>query len=151
MRVSVRTYAEFYFLSTLFAKSRALLENVYSMQTCHLAIGGCIRNRHGCLPNFSLSVNYNCNCSEHLISPAGEFALSARRQNLMHGRVRYSVTSRVLYGLLSFIVDCSLKVFEWKVMRKIYDPIKNQDGGWIIRTNKEIDLLEEDADIVSHI
>jgi hypothetical protein len=42
-------------------------------------------------------------------------------------------------------------VFERKVTRKIYDPIKNQDGGWIIRTNGEIDLLVEVADIVRHI
>jgi hypothetical protein len=42
-------------------------------------------------------------------------------------------------------------VFERKVMRKIYDSIENQDGGWIIRTNEETDLLVEDADIVRHI
>jgi hypothetical protein len=42
-------------------------------------------------------------------------------------------------------------VFERKVMRKIYGPIENQDGGWIIRTNEEIDLLVKDADIVRHI
>jgi len=119
VRASIQMYAEFYFLSMLFAKSRELSENVYSMQTCHPTIEGCIRSRHGCLPNFASSLNYNCCCSEHLISPAGEFALSARRQNLTHGRVRYSVTSRVLYGLLSLFVACSLRVFEWKVMRKI--------------------------------
>ena len=69
----------------------------------------------------------------------------------MHGRDLYSVTSRVLYSLLSLFAACSLKVFERKVMRKIYDSIENQDGGWIIRTNEETDLLVEDADIVRHI
>jgi len=91
VHASVHMYAEFYFLSILFTKSRELSENVYSMQACHPTIVGCIRNRHGCLPNFTLSANYNCCCSEHLISSAGEFALSARRQNLMHGRVLYLI------------------------------------------------------------
>jgi hypothetical protein len=66
----------------------------------------------------------------------------------MHGSVLYSVTSCVLYSLLSLFAACSLRVFERKVMRKIYGPIENQDAGWIIRTNEEIDLLVKDADIV---
>jgi head-tail adaptor len=32
-------------------------------------------------------------------------------------------------------------VLEWKVMRKIHSPIKNEDGRWRIRTNEEINLL----------
>jgi len=38
---------------------------------------------------------------------------------------------------------------EEKVMRKIYNPIKNQDGSW--RTNEETDLLIKHADIVRYI
>ena len=38
---------------------------------------------------------------------------------------------------------------EKNVMRKIYNPIKNQDGSW--RTNKEIDMLIKHADIVRFI
>lgn len=34
-------------------------------------------------------------------------------------------------------------------MRKIYNPIKNQDGSW--RTDEETDLLIKHADIVRHI
>jgi hypothetical protein len=33
-------------------------------------------------------------------------------------------------------------------MRKIYGSRGNQDGGWIIRTNEEIDLLVKNTDIV---
>ena len=41
-------------------------------------------------------------------------------------------------------------MFERKVMRKIYGPIENQDGGWIIRSNEEKVLLVKDADIARH-
>jgi len=34
-------------------------------------------------------------------------------------------------------------------MRKIYNPIKNQDGNW--RTDEETDLLIKHADIVRYI
>jgi hypothetical protein len=111
----------------------------------------CIRNRHRCLPNFTLSVYWHCSYSEHIILPAGEVAVSARRQNVMYGSVLYSLTSCVLYSLLSLFAACSLRVSEIKVMRNIYGPIENQDGGWILRTNEEIDLLVKDADIVRHI
>jgi hypothetical protein len=36
-------------------------------------------------------------------------------------------------------------------MRKIYSPIKNQDGSWRIRTNEEIDLLIKHADTIRYI
>ena len=131
------TYAEFCFLSILFTERREVSENVYSMQTCQHMIGGCIRNWHGRISNFILSFNFHCSCSEPVISLAGEFAISARRQSLIHGRFLYSVRSRVLYSLLSLFAACSLRVFERKVMRKIYGLIENQDEGWIIRTNEE--------------
>jgi len=38
---------------------------------------------------------------------------------------------------------------EKKLMRKIYNPIKNQDGSW--RTNEETDSLIKHADIVRYI
>jgi hypothetical protein len=42
-------------------------------------------------------------------------------------------------------------VFERKVMRKKYGPIKNQDGSWRIGTTEEIDSLIKHADIVRYI
>jgi hypothetical protein len=40
-------------------------------------------------------------------------------------------------------------VSEKKVMTKIYNPIKNQDGSW--RTDEETDLLIKHADRVRYI
>jgi hypothetical protein len=42
-------------------------------------------------------------------------------------------------------------VSERKVTRKIYGPIKNQDGSWRTSTTEEIDLLIKHADIVRYI
>jgi len=36
-------------------------------------------------------------------------------------------------------------------MRKLHGPIQNQDGSGWIRTNEEIDLLTEDADVFRRI
>jgi hypothetical protein len=43
-----------------------------------------------------------------------------------------------------------VRVFESKVTRKISGPIKNQDGTCSIRSNEEIDLLIENADVVRY-
>jgi hypothetical protein len=42
-------------------------------------------------------------------------------------------------------------VFERKVMRKIHEPIKNQDVRWRIRISEETDLLIRHADTVRYI
>jgi hypothetical protein len=41
-----------------------------------------------------------------------------------------------------------LRLYEKKVMRKIYGPIQNQDGSWRMGIIEEIDFLTKDADVV---
>jgi hypothetical protein len=43
-----------------------------------------------------------------------------------------------------------LLIFEWKILRKIYSPVKDQDN-WRIRTNSELDTLSCGLNIVRYI
>jgi hypothetical protein len=43
-----------------------------------------------------------------------------------------------------------LLIFEWKVLRKIYGPVKDRDN-WRIRTNSELDTLTGGVNIVRYI
>jgi hypothetical protein len=38
--------------------------------------------------------------------------------------------------------------FEYRILRKIYDPVQNGDGSWRIRMNYELNKLIENADIL---
>jgi hypothetical protein len=44
--------------------------------------------------------------------------------------------------------ELHLRIFERRILRKIFGPVKNEDGSWRIRTNYE---LIENADIVRFI
>ena len=39
----------------------------------------------------------------------------------------------------------------WKVLRKIFDPTKERDGTWRIKTNDELDKLIRHKNIINHI
>ena len=41
-------------------------------------------------------------------------------------------------------------VFERKVLRKIFDPIKQRDGTWRIKTNNELDDLIRHKNVINH-
>jgi len=40
-----------------------------------------------------------------------------------------------------------LRIFERTILRKIFDPVQNEDGSWRIRMNYELNELIENADI----
>jgi len=42
-------------------------------------------------------------------------------------------------------------VFDMKVLRKIFDPTKERDGTWRIKTNAELDELIRHKNIINHI
>ena len=43
------------------------------------------------------------------------------------------------------------KIFERRILRKIFGPVKNEDGSWIIRMNYELNELIENVDVVRFI
>jgi hypothetical protein len=44
-----------------------------------------------------------------------------------------------------------LRIFECRILRKIFGPVQNEDGSWRIRMNYELNELIENADIVRFI
>jgi hypothetical protein len=44
-----------------------------------------------------------------------------------------------------------LRIFEHRILRKIFGPVQNEDGSWRIRMNYELNRLIENADIVRFI
>jgi len=44
-----------------------------------------------------------------------------------------------------------LRIFERRILRKILDPVQNEDGSWRIRMNYELNKLIENADRVRFI
>jgi hypothetical protein len=47
--------------------------------------------------------------------------------------------------------DEHLRIFEHRILRKIFGPVQNEDGSWRIRMNYELNELTENADIVRFI
>ena len=41
-----------------------------------------------------------------------------------------------------------LRIFEWKILRKIFGPVQDENGIWRIRKNHELNELIGNADIV---
>jgi hypothetical protein len=44
-----------------------------------------------------------------------------------------------------------LRIFERRILRKIFGPVQNEDGSWRIRINYELNELIGNADIVRFI
>ena len=45
----------------------------------------------------------------------------------------------------------NLRIFERRILRKIFGPVQNEDGSWRIRMNYELSELVKNADIVRFI
>ena len=48
-------------------------------------------------------------------------------------------------------IKTKLKVFESKVLRRIYGPTKQRDGTWRIKTNEELKRLIDNKTIINYI
>jgi hypothetical protein len=44
-----------------------------------------------------------------------------------------------------------LRIFEHRILRKIFGPVQNEDESWRIRMNYELNKLRENTDIVKFI
>jgi len=61
----------------------------------------------------------------------------------------------VTYGCAAWTLtnrdEQHLRIFERRILRKIFGPVQNEDGPWRIRMTYELNELIEDADIVRFI
>ena len=64
--------------------------------------------------------------------------------------IRPTVTFGCEVWVLKETVKNKLMVFERKVLRKIFDPIKQRDGTWRIKTNNELDDLIRHKNVINH-
>ena len=66
-----------------------------------------------------------------------------------------SVTPVVTYACETWVLKentkTKLRVFERKVLRRIYGPTKEKDGTWLIKSNEELNRLTGNKNIINHI
>jgi len=65
--------------------------------------------------------------------------------------VRPVVTYACETWVLKENTKIKLKVFERKVLRRIYRPTKRKDGTWRIKTNEELNRLTDNKNIINYI
>ncbi|PSN48468.1 hypothetical protein C0J52_11712 [Blattella germanica] len=65
------------------------------------------------------------------------------------------IRSVVVYGCVSWTLNSNdkhlLRIFERKILRRIYGPVCGNNGEWRIRTNRELEQLMKNEDIVRFI
>jgi hypothetical protein len=62
-----------------------------------------------------------------------------------------SIRPVVTYGCEAWTLtdrDEHLRIFERRILRKIFNPVQNEDGSWRIRMNHQLNELIGNADIV---
>jgi hypothetical protein len=65
--------------------------------------------------------------------------------------IRPVVTYRCEAWTLTNQDEQNLRIFEGKILRRIFGPVQNEDGSWGIRMNHELSELIGNADIVRYI
>jgi len=65
--------------------------------------------------------------------------------------VRPVVTYTCEKWVLKENIKTKLRVFERKVLRKIYEPTKEKDGTWQIKSNEELNRLTGNKNIINYI
>jgi hypothetical protein len=71
-------------------------------------------------------------------------------------KLYWSVIRQVIvYGCETWVLKESviqrLSVFERKILRKIFGPIKEDHGNWRIKTNTELDELIKNRNIINYV
>jgi hypothetical protein len=67
------------------------------------------------------------------------FVSKKSKLKLYWSTLRPSVTYACEIWVLRETIKNKLMVFEWKVLRRTFDPTKERDGTWRIKTNDELD------------
>jgi len=57
----------------------------------------------------------------------------------------------VKYNTIGYYILQHLRIFERRILRKIFGPVQNEDGSWRIRMNYELNELIGNANIVIFI
>jgi len=65
--------------------------------------------------------------------------------------VRPAVTYACETWVLKENIKTKLRVFETTVLRRIYEPTKEKDGTWWIKSKEELNRLTGNKNIISHI
>ena len=65
--------------------------------------------------------------------------------------VRPAVTYACETWVLKENKRSKLRVFERKVLRRIYGPTKEKDGTWRIKSNEELNILTGNKNIINYI
>jgi hypothetical protein len=65
--------------------------------------------------------------------------------------VRPVVTYACETWVLKENIKMKLRVFERKILRRIFGPVKERDGTWRIKTNEEIERLIDNKNIINYI
>ena len=67
------------------------------------------------------------------------------------GLIRSVVTYRCEAWTLTNRDEQHLRMFECRILRRIFGPVQNEEGSWRIGMNYELNELIENADIVKFI
>jgi hypothetical protein len=65
--------------------------------------------------------------------------------------IRTIVTYGCEAGTLTDRDEQYLRIFERKILRKIFGPVQNEDGFWRIRMNRELNDLIKNSEIVRYV
>jgi len=104
--------------------SSELQERIISGNGCYYSCGGLKKSR-------ALNRSSKLKIYKTLIRPAVTYGCEA-----------WTLTSRN---------EQQLRIFERKILRKVFGPVQNENGIWRIRKNRELNELIESADIVRFI
>ena len=81
----------------------------------------------------------------------GKLLTRNSRLQMYKALVRRTVTYVCDTWVLKENVKTKLRVFERKVLRRIYGPTKEKDGVWPIESNQELNRLIGDKNIINYI
>jgi hypothetical protein len=71
--------------------------------------------------------------------------------NIYESLIRPKVTYGCEAWALTSRDEQYLRVFERRILRKIFGPVQNEDRFWRIRMNHELNVLIKNADIVGYV
>ena len=84
-----------------------------------------------------------------------QFQSSALIRSLKLKIYKTLIRPAVTYGCQAWTLtsrnEQQLRIFEWKILRKMFGPVQDENGFWRIRRNHELNELIGNADIIRFI